>query len=194
MKKWRNVLFKKWENNALCCTQCHSVLVCVTVYACWTWFVFLDVVTVYIFVGSLCFLVKTDGPTIIILWSEPRIAWQVSLSLSLSLSLSFSLSLSLSDRRHYQPSLFLLAKLVDIKHQFYTIPIHDKRSLLFTGGPGHSAPAGLAVCCHPGVRAGPCHRPGTGVWPRPDCLLLPGHLHWSAGHPSVWASEDPAVL
>ena len=54
------------------------MLVCVTVYACWTWFVFLDVIF-YIFVGFLCFLVKTYGPTIhtSILWSEPRIAWQV---------------------------------------------------------------------------------------------------------------------
>ena len=40
------------------------------VYACWTWFVFLDVVIFYIFVGFLCFLVKTYGPTILILWSE----------------------------------------------------------------------------------------------------------------------------
>ena len=59
---------------ALRCTQCHSVLVCVTVYACWTWFVFLDVVIFYIFVGFLCFLVKIYGLTIIILRSEPRIA------------------------------------------------------------------------------------------------------------------------
>ena len=33
-----------------------------------------DVGIFYIFVGFLCFLVKTYGPTIIILWSEPRIA------------------------------------------------------------------------------------------------------------------------
>ena len=33
-----------------------------------------DVVIFYIFVGFSCFLVKTYGPTIIILWSEPRIA------------------------------------------------------------------------------------------------------------------------
>ena len=54
----------------------HSVLVCVTVYDCWMWFVFLVVAIFYIFVGFLCFLVrsKTYGPTIIILWSEPRIA------------------------------------------------------------------------------------------------------------------------
>ena len=61
----------------LCVVQCHSVLVglYVTVYACWTRFVFLDVVVIfYIFVGFLCFLVKTYGPTITILWSEPRIA------------------------------------------------------------------------------------------------------------------------
>ena len=35
-----------------------------------------DVVIFYIFVGFLCFFgkKKTYGPTIIILWSEPRIA------------------------------------------------------------------------------------------------------------------------
>ena len=65
IKPWCFV--QKVRSNALCCTQCHSVLVCVTVYACWTWFVFLDVVIFYIFVGFLCFLVKTYGPTIITL-------------------------------------------------------------------------------------------------------------------------------
>ena len=69
------VFCSKSEKIMLCAV--HSVTVCVTVYACWTWFVFLDVVIFYIFVGFLCFWVKACGPTIILLWSEPRIARQV---------------------------------------------------------------------------------------------------------------------
>ena len=69
------VFCSKSEKIVLCVV--HSVLVCVTVYACSTWFVFLDVVIFYIFVGFLCFLVKTYGPTITILWSKPRMTCQV---------------------------------------------------------------------------------------------------------------------
>ena len=49
-------------------------------------FFFLDVVIFYIFVGFLSFLVKTYGLTIIILWSESRIAWQVCTINSLTFS------------------------------------------------------------------------------------------------------------
>ena len=45
--------------------------------------VFLDVVIFYIFVGFLCFLIKTYGPTIIILWSEPRYAASIIIIISI---------------------------------------------------------------------------------------------------------------